>query len=229
MLRSAIVEVRSKASRSRIRRRRQELTARRSRAEPTRPKSRFHSYRASNVAFRQMENRRDSGDDVLRDACRRAKSADAVQLRGARGASSGLGGPRRSCWPRLQGGSNVMLEVDKPSVLHTLAMNLRDDARGFCARRRWRRRAASGNRRAACRCASRTPPTAPRSSQAESAGPGYTNRLGAGSPPLEVDDDGDGLVRVVVTDTGSPRKSAAPSISRSSDPPPHRRARHARA
>jgi len=29
----------------------------------------------------------------------------------------------------LQGGSNVMLEVDKPSVLHTLAMNLRDDAR----------------------------------------------------------------------------------------------------
>ena len=35
---------------------------------------------------------------------------------------------------------------------------------------------------------------------------GYTNRLGAGSPPLEVDDDGDGLVRVVVTDTGLTEK-----------------------
>src|SRR5208337_3007787 len=29
----------------------------------------------------------------------------------------------------LQGGSYVMLEVDKASVLHTLATNLRDDAR----------------------------------------------------------------------------------------------------
>ena len=35
---------------------------------------------------------------------------------------------------------------------------------------------------------------------------GYTNQLGAGSPPLEVDDDGDGLVRVVVTDTGLTEK-----------------------
>ena len=36
----------------------------------------------------------DSGDDVLRDACRRAKSAVAIQLRGALGAFAGLGAAR---------------------------------------------------------------------------------------------------------------------------------------
>jgi len=31
-----------------------------------------------------------------------------------------------------------MLEVDKPSVLHTLAMNLRDDARRILREEKWR-------------------------------------------------------------------------------------------
>jgi len=35
---------------------------------------------------------------------------------------------------------------------------------------------------------------------------GYTNQLGAGAPPLEIEDAGDGLVRISVTDTGLTEK-----------------------
>jgi len=85
-------------------------------------------------------NRRDSGDDVLRDACRRAKSADAVNYE-ALGASSGLGaaativlGLDLQGAPRHAGGRQT-------SVLHTLAMNLPRRARRILAREKVARRA----------------------------------------------------------------------------------------
>jgi preprotein translocase subunit SecD len=107
----------------------------------------------------------------------------------------------------LQGGSNVMLEVDKPSVLHTLAMNLRDDARRIL--REEKVATTGGIGQTARGVQLRIPDAADRAKiepKLKALAQGYTNRLGAGSPPLEVDDDGDGLVRVTVTDTGLTEK-----------------------
>ncbi len=107
----------------------------------------------------------------------------------------------------LQGGSNVMLEVDKPSVLHTLAMNLRDDARRIL--REEKVATTGGIGQTARGVQMRIPDAADRAKvipKLKALAQGYTNRLGAGSPPLEVDDEGDGLVRVVVTDTGLTEK-----------------------
>ncbi len=107
----------------------------------------------------------------------------------------------------LQGGSNVMLEVDKPSVLHTLAMNLRDDARRIL--REEKVATTGGIGQTARGVQLRIPDAADRAKiepKLKALAQGYTNRLGAGSPPLEVDDDGDGLVRVIVTDTGLTEK-----------------------
>ena len=107
----------------------------------------------------------------------------------------------------LQGGSNVMLEVDKPSVLHTLAMNLRDDARRILREEKVATTGGIGQQTRGVQM--RIPDAADRAKvipKLRALAQGYTNRLGAGSPPLEVDDDGDGLVRVVVTDTGLTEK-----------------------
>jgi preprotein translocase subunit SecD len=107
----------------------------------------------------------------------------------------------------LQGGSNVMLEVDKPSVLHTLAMNLRDDARRILREEKVATTGGIGQQARGVQM--RIPDAADRAKvipKLKALAQGYTNRLGAGSPPLEVDDDGDGLVRVVVTDTGLTEK-----------------------
>jgi preprotein translocase subunit SecD len=107
----------------------------------------------------------------------------------------------------LQGGSNVMLEVDKPSVLHTLAMNLRDDARRILREEKVATTGGIGQQTRGVQM--RIPDAADRAKvipKLKALAQGYTNRLGAGSPPLEVDDDGDGLVRVVVTDTGLTEK-----------------------
>jgi len=107
----------------------------------------------------------------------------------------------------LQGGSNVMLEVDKPSVLHTLAMNLRDDARRILREEKVATTGGIGQQPRGVQM--RIPDAADRAKvipKLKALAQGYTNRLGAGSPPLEVDDDGDGLVRVVVTDTGLTEK-----------------------
>ena len=107
----------------------------------------------------------------------------------------------------LQGGSNVMLEVDKPSVLHTLAMNLRDDARRIL--REEKVATTGGIGQTARGVQMRIPDAADRAKvipKLKALAQGYTNQLGAGSPPLEVDDEGDGLVRVVVTDTGLTEK-----------------------
>ena len=107
----------------------------------------------------------------------------------------------------LQGGSNVMLEVDKPSVLHTLAMNLRDDARRILREEKVATTGGIGQQTRGVQM--RIPDAADRAKvipKLKALAQGYTNQLGAGSPPLEVDDDGDGLVRVVVTDTGLTEK-----------------------
>ena len=107
----------------------------------------------------------------------------------------------------LQGGSNVMLEVDKPSVLHTLAMNLRDDARRILREEKVATTGGIGQQTRGVQM--RIPDAADRAKvipKLKALAQGYTNRLGAGSPPLEVDDEGDGLVRVVVTDTGLTEK-----------------------
>jgi SecD/SecF fusion protein len=107
----------------------------------------------------------------------------------------------------LQGGSNVMLEVDKPSVLHTLAMNLRDDARRILREEKVATTGGIGQQARGVQM--RIPDAADRAKvipKLKALAQGYTNRLGAGSPPLEVDDEGDGLVRVVVTDTGLTEK-----------------------
>jgi preprotein translocase subunit SecD len=107
----------------------------------------------------------------------------------------------------LQGGSNVMLEVDKPSVLHTLAMNLRDDARRILREEKVATTGGIGQQARGVQF--RVPDAGDRAKIApklQALAQGYTNRLGAGSPPLEVVDDGDGLVRVSVTDTGLTEK-----------------------
>jgi preprotein translocase subunit SecD len=107
----------------------------------------------------------------------------------------------------LQGGSNVMLEVDKPSVLHTLAMNLRDDARRILREEKVAVTGGIGQQARGVQL--RIPDAADRAKivpKLKALAQGYTNRLGAGSPPLEVVDDGDGLVRVSVTDTGLTEK-----------------------
>ena len=107
----------------------------------------------------------------------------------------------------LQGGSNVMLEVDKPSVLHTLAINLRDDARRILREEKVATTGGIGQQARGVQM--RIPDAADRAKvipKLKALAQGYTNQLGAGSPPLEVDDDGDGLVRVVVTDTGLTEK-----------------------
>jgi preprotein translocase subunit SecD len=107
----------------------------------------------------------------------------------------------------LQGGSNVMLEVDKPSVLHTLAMNLRDDARRILREEKVAITGGIGQQTRGVQF--RVPDAADRAKimpKLKALSQGYTNRLGAGSPPLEIDDAGDGLIRISVTDTGLTEK-----------------------
>ncbi|MGA8170730.1 MAG: protein translocase subunit SecD [Methylocystis sp.] len=107
----------------------------------------------------------------------------------------------------LQGGSNVMLEVDKPSVLHTLAMNLRDDARRILREEKVAMTGGIGQQARGVQL--RIPDAGDRAKiipKLKALAQGYTNRVGAGAPPLEVTDDGDGLVRVNVTDTGLTEK-----------------------
>jgi preprotein translocase subunit SecD len=107
----------------------------------------------------------------------------------------------------LQGGSNVMLEVDKPSVLHTLATNLRDDARRILREEKVATTGGIGQQARGVQL--RIPDAGDRAKvvpKLKALAQGYTNQLGAGSPPLEVVDEGDGLVRVSVTDTGLTEK-----------------------
>ncbi|CAN2532492.1 MAG TPA: protein translocase subunit SecD [Methylosinus sp.] len=103
----------------------------------------------------------------------------------------------------LQGGSYVMLEVDKASVLHTQVTNLRDDVRRIL---REEKVAITGGIGAQARGVQlRIPDAADRAKVL----PKFRNLIhsfaGAkigGSAPLEVRDSGDGLVQIVVTDSG---------------------------
>jgi preprotein translocase subunit SecD len=103
----------------------------------------------------------------------------------------------------LQGGSYVMLEVDKPSVLHTQVMNLRDDVRRIL---REEKIAITGGIGAQARGVQlRVPDAADRAKilpklrqLAQSFG---AARMG-GAPPLEVRESDDGLVQIVVTEAG---------------------------
>jgi SecD/SecF fusion protein len=103
----------------------------------------------------------------------------------------------------LQGGSYVMLEVDKASVLHTQVMNLRDDARRIL---REEKVAITGGIGAQSRGVQlRVPDANDRLKilpKFRNLAAGFTNRMGGGGAPLDVEDSGDGLVRVTVTESG---------------------------
>jgi preprotein translocase subunit SecD len=103
----------------------------------------------------------------------------------------------------LQGGSYVMLEVDRASVLHTMATNLRDDVRRVL---REEKVAISGGVGQQARGVQiRVPDDADRARvipKLKALARNYTMHPGVGQPPLEVDDAGDGAVRVTVTDAG---------------------------
>ena len=86
-------------------------------------------------------------------------------------------------------------------------MNLRDDARRILREEKVATTGGIGQQTRGVQM--RIPDAADRAKvipKLKALAQGYTNRLGAGSPPLEVDDEGDGLVRVVVTDTGLTEK-----------------------
>ncbi|BBU62779.1 protein translocase subunit SecD [Methylosinus sp. C49] len=102
----------------------------------------------------------------------------------------------------LQGGSYVMLEVDKASVLHTQVTNLRDDVRRIL---REEKVAITGGIGAQARGVQlRIPDAAERAKvlpKFRNLAQGFGAKIG-GAPPLEVRDSGDGLVQIVVTDSG---------------------------
>jgi SecD/SecF fusion protein len=107
----------------------------------------------------------------------------------------------------LQGGSNVMLEVDRPSVLHTLTMNLRDDARRILREEKVAITGGIGQQARGVQF--RVPDAADRAKimpKLKALAQSYSNRLGSGAPPLDIEDSGDGLIRVTVTDTGLTEK-----------------------
>ncbi|MBI1868460.1 MAG: protein translocase subunit SecD [Methylocystis sp.] len=104
----------------------------------------------------------------------------------------------------LQGGSYVMLEVDKASVSHTQVMNLRDDVRRIL---REEKVAIAGGIGAQSRGVQlRVPDAAERAKilpKLRALTQAFGSRLaGGGSASLEVNDAGDGLVQVTVTDAG---------------------------
>jgi SecD/SecF fusion protein len=103
----------------------------------------------------------------------------------------------------LQGGSYVMLEVDKSSVLHTMTMNLRDDARRILREEKVAITGGVGQQARGVQMRIADPADRAKVMPKFKALMGsYTNRLGGGSPPLEIEDSGDGLIRVSVTDAG---------------------------
>jgi len=103
----------------------------------------------------------------------------------------------------LQGGSYVMLEVDKASVLHTQTTNLRDDVRRIL---REEKVAITGGIGAQARGVQlRVPDAADRAKvlpKFRNLAQGFAGARLGGAPPLDVRDSGDGLVQIVVTDAG---------------------------
>jgi protein-export membrane protein SecD len=107
----------------------------------------------------------------------------------------------------LQGGSYVMLEVDRASVLHTLVTNLRDDARRILREEKVAITGGVGQQARGVQIRIADP--ADRAKvlpKFKSLMASYTNRLGGGAPPLDIEDESDGLLRVSVTDAGLDEK-----------------------
>jgi SecD/SecF fusion protein len=102
----------------------------------------------------------------------------------------------------LQGGSYVMLEVDKASVLHTQVTNLRDDVRRILREEKIAITGGIGTQLRGVQV--RVPEAADRAKimpKLRALSAGYSTRIG-GAPPLDIEEAADGLVRVTVTDTG---------------------------
>jgi len=106
----------------------------------------------------------------------------------------------------LQGGSYVMLEVDRPSVLHTQVMNLRDDVRRIL--REEKVAIVGGIGQQARGVQLRVADADDRAKilpKLRGLARSFETRAGAAAP-LDVEDAGDGLIRVSVTDAGLNQK-----------------------
>lgn len=108
----------------------------------------------------------------------------------------------------LQGGSHVMLEVDKADLLSTQIKNMRDEVRGIM---REEKVAVSGAIGATTRgVQARIPDAAAREKvmpKLRAMRNAFSQRLAGGPSPIEVEDAGDGLLRVSITDVGLTDKS----------------------
>ncbi|MCC3247057.1 protein translocase subunit SecD [Methylocystis sp. WRRC1] len=103
----------------------------------------------------------------------------------------------------LQGGSHVMLEVDRPDVMSTLVRNLRDDVRRIL---REEKVAITGGIGATARGvqvriadAADREKVLPKFRQLRNS---FSSRLVGGPSPLDVEESADGLIRIAVTDVG---------------------------
>ena len=103
----------------------------------------------------------------------------------------------------LQGGSHVMLEVDKTDIINTQVKNLRDDVRRIL---REEKVGITGGIGATPRGVQlRVADAADREKilpKLRLLRNSFSARLSGGPAPLEVEDAGDGLIRVTVTDVG---------------------------
>ena len=108
----------------------------------------------------------------------------------------------------LQGGSYVMLEVDKASELHALALSLRDDARRILREEKVAITGGVGQQARGVQFRLADPADhAKIAAKFKGLMGSYTNRVGAvGAPPLDIEDPGDGAIRVTVTDAGLTEK-----------------------
>ncbi len=106
----------------------------------------------------------------------------------------------------LQGGSYLMLEVDRSSVLHTQAGNLRDDVRRLL--REEKVAITGGVGQTARGVQIRVPDAADREKilpKLRALSRHYSSVLG-GPPALDVEDAGDGIIRINLTEAGLNQK-----------------------
>lgn len=103
----------------------------------------------------------------------------------------------------LQGGSYVMLEVDKASVLHTQVTNLRDDVRRILREEKVAITGGIGTQARGVQL--RIPDAADRAKvlpKFRNLANSFAGAKIGGAPPIEVRDSGDGLVQITVTEAG---------------------------
>jgi SecD/SecF fusion protein len=107
----------------------------------------------------------------------------------------------------LQGGSYVMLEVDRASVLHTQVTNLRDDVRRILREEKVAITGGIGTQARGVQL--RVPEAAERAKilpKLRNLAHGFGSAFAGGNPPIEVRDAGEGLIQVIVTDAGVTEK-----------------------